>query len=111
MSRADVLDRLYDVIESRRRERPTGSYVVQLMAGGVPAIAAKVREEGEEVIEAAAERDPEHVAREVADLIFHTWVLMAHAGVTPERVYSVLEGRFGTGGLAEKAARGGRDAE
>lgn len=111
MARADVLDRLFDVIEIRRRERPVGSYVVQLLAGGVPAIAAKVREEAEEVIEAATARDPDRIAHEVADLVFHTWVLMAHADVRPEQVYSVLEERFGIGGLVEKAARGASDAD
>ena len=111
MARAEVLDRLFDVIETRRRERPSGSYVVQLLDGGVPAIAAKVREEGEEVIEAATAQDAEQIANEVADLIFHTWVLMAHGDVPPERVYSVLEDRFGIGGLVEKAERGSRDAD
>jgi len=111
MARSDVLDRLFDVIEARRRDRPDGSYVVELLSGGVSAIAAKVREEADEVIEAAGDEDPEQIAKEAADLIFHTWVLMAHGEVRPERVYAVLEARFGIGGLVEKAARGGRDAE
>ncbi len=111
MARAEVLDRLFDVIESRRRERPAGSYVVQLLDGGVPAIAAKLREEAEEVIEAVAAQDAPQIAREVADLIFHTWVLMAHRDVHPDQVFSVLEARFGIGGLVEKAARSIRDAD
>lgn len=109
MGRADVLDRLFDVIESRSRERPVGSYVVQLLDGGVEAIAAKVREESAEVIDAAGTGDAAHTASEVADLLFHTWVLMASSGVRPDDVYGVLEQRFGVGGLAEKAARGDAD--
>lgn len=109
MSSADILDRLYDVIDRRRAGRPEGSYVVALLDGGADAMAAKVREECEEVIEAARESDTEHLAHEVADLLFHTWVVMAARGLAPESVYAVLEERFGVGGLVEKAARGGRD--
>ena len=105
MSRAEILDELFDVILTRKAERPAGSYVVQLLDGGVEAIAAKIREEGEEVIEAAAAGDADHLAREVADLIFHTWVMLAATDASPERVFEVLEQRFGTGGLVEKASR------
>jgi phosphoribosyl-ATP pyrophosphohydrolase len=111
MGRAEVLDRLFDVIESRRRDRPAGSYVAALLTEGLPAIAAKVREEGEEVIEAATAADRTGIAQEVADLLFHTWVLMAHGDVRPEQVYAVLEDRFGIGGLVEKASRESRDAD
>lgn len=111
MRRAEILDRLFDVIERRRRERPAGSYVVSLLDGGVPAIGAKVEEEAAEVIDAAASGDAEHTAHEVADLLFHVWVLMARGGVRPDAVYAVLEERFGVGGLVEKASRGGSDAD
>lgn len=106
MNSDGILARLFDVIEERRRLRPDGSYVVQLLDGGVPAIAAKIREEADEVIEAGGEHDPAHLAHEVADLLFHTWLLMAHEGVAPDDVYAVLAARFGTGGLVEKARRG-----
>jgi len=76
----------------------------------VPAIAAKIREEAEEVIAAGGEHDPSHLAREVADLLFHTWILMAREGVAPADVYAVLEARFGVGGLVEKAQRGSSGA-
>jgi len=106
MNSDGILDRLFEVIEERRRLRPEGSYVVELLDGGVPAVAAKIREEAEEVVEAGGEHDPSHLAREVADLLFHTWILMAHEGVAPADVYAVLEARFGVGGLVEKARRG-----
>lgn len=109
MSSAEILDRLYRVIDQRRVERPEGSYVVELFDAGLDAMAAKLREECEEVIEAAGERDPDHLAREIADLLFHAWVVMGANSLQPERVYAVLEERFGVGGLVEKAARGGRD--
>jgi phosphoribosyl-ATP pyrophosphohydrolase len=100
-----VLDRLFEIIASRRDERPEGSYVVQLLDGGRPAIAAKVREEAEEVIAAAQDESDAALAHEVADLLFHVWVLMASREVAPDAVYAELARRFGIGGLAEKAAR------
>jgi len=102
-----ILERLYDVVCQRLRERPEGSYVVRLADGGASAVAAKLREEMEELIEAAAGRDAGHVAHEAADLIFHTWVLLGQAGVEPAAVWAELERRFGTGGLVEKASRRG----
>lgn len=111
MAEANILDRLFQVIRARGQERPEGSYVVSLLDGGQPAIAAKVREEAEELIEAAGSLDTDHIAREAADLLFHTWVLLASAGVEPEAVYSELTRRFGTGGLAEKASRASRGSD
>lgn len=102
---AAILDRLYEIVLARRDERPAGSYVVQLLDGGWPAIAEKVREEAEEVVVAGREESDEALRHEVADLLFHVWVLMASRGVSPEGVYRELAGRFGIGGLEEKAAR------
>ncbi len=109
MAEAEILDRLFEVIEARRLERPEDSYVVSLLDAGVEGMAAKVLEEAEETIEAVAAGDDDHSAREFADLIFHTWVLLAGAGLRPADVYRVLEKRFGVGGLAEKAAREGSE--
>jgi phosphoribosyl-ATP pyrophosphohydrolase len=101
----DVLERVYAVIRSRKQERPAGSYVVQLLDGGLPAIGAKLREESAELIEAAGGGDPAQIAHEAADLFFHALVLLGATGVAPAQVFALLEKRFGTGGLAEKAAR------
>ena len=106
MTESDVLDRVYEVIRRRVAERPAGSYVTQLLDGGPDAIAAKVREESEELLEAAAAGGPEQIAHEAADLLFHVWVLLGACDVAPERVYETLQKRFGTSGLAEKASRG-----
>jgi len=108
MGEAEFLDRLFGVIDERRRQRPDGSYVVSLLDAGVAAIAAKVTEEAEESAEAALSGDGLRTAQEVADLVFHAWVLLAASGLAPEDVYAVLEERFGVGGLVEKAARGER---
>ena len=74
---SQVLDRLYEVIERRRDERPAGSYVVTLLDGGLPAISAKLREESEEVIVAASDEDAHAVTHEAADVVFHLLVLLA----------------------------------
>ena len=105
MSGEDVLPRLIELIEQRQRLRPSESYVVSLLDGGIDAIGAKVREEAEELIEAAAANDRDHTAREAADLLFHVCVLLADAGVSLDAVLGVLESRFGTSGLEEKASR------
>jgi len=100
-----ILDRLYEIVMARRHERPPGSYVVTLMDGGWEAIASKVREEADEVIVAARDESDRALTREVADLLFHVWVMMASRGVAPSAVYDELERRFGVGGLDEKATR------
>jgi len=104
-ARAEILDRLYEVILARRDERPAGSYVVGLLEGGGDAIAAKVLEEAGEAVEAGRNEGDAALAHEVADLLFHVWVLLAARDVSPEAVYAELEGRFGIGGLDEKASR------
>lgn len=106
MSSSEILDRLFEVIQSRRRADGEKSYVASLLEGGVPKVAAKVREESEELIEAASADDRDHTVREAADLLFHTWVLFEAAGIAPAEVYAELDRRFGTSGHDEKRARG-----
>ncbi len=105
MSGEDVLPRLVQLIDERSRLRPAGSYVVSLLEGGGAAIAAKVREEADELVEAAQGSDSGHTAHEAADLLFHVCVLLNHVDVPFEDVLAVLESRFGVGGLEEKASR------
>jgi phosphoribosyl-ATP pyrophosphohydrolase len=102
----EVLQSLYEVILERKATRPDRSYVVRLLDAGLPAIAAKIREEADELVEAAGGDDAEHTANECADLLFHTWVLLGLSEVPPDRVFSILRSRFGVGGLDEKESRG-----
>ena len=101
----EILDRLYEIVVARREQRPDGSYVARLLERGWETIAAKVREEAEEVVLAARDESDEALAHEVADLLFHVWVLMASRGVEPPAIYAELTRRFGIGGLEEKASR------
>ena len=49
--------------------------------------------------------DAEAIVYETADLFFHVLVLLGYYEIEPQRIYAELERRFGTSGIAEKAAR------
>lgn len=101
----DILSRLEAVIDERRKADPSASYVAGLLAKGTDAIAKKIGEEATETVLAAKNGDPANLAHEIADLWFHTMVMMANQGVSLNAVLGELEQRFGTSGIAEKANR------
>ena len=84
---------LYDVIESRRQNPSDKSYTSSLFAEGLPKIAQKVGEEGTEVIVAALAQDDKRLIEEVADLTYHTLVLLAARGLKVEDILAELEKR------------------
>ena len=88
-----ILSELYALVQDRQQEMPEGSYTVKLLQEGVGRIAQKVVEEAGETAIAAAQGDTEHLPEEVADLLYHTIVLMAASGVKPEQVWSELRNR------------------
>lgn len=103
-----ILERLMRVIESRKAHRPSGSYTVEMLGGGIQQVTSKIREEAEELIEAATDMgcsSPRFVIHEAADLLYHTLVLLAACDISFEDVEAELETRFGRSGLAEKAGR------
>ena len=103
---AEILDRLFKVVESRKGADANVSYTAKLLAAGTTKIAQKVGEEAvETVIEALADKDGK-IAEESADLLYHLLVLWADKGVRPEDVWSVLVDRFGISGIDEKNVRG-----
>lgn len=101
----DVLEELTQVLMSRREADPESSYVAGLYAKGLEAVLAKVEEEAGEVLDAARTGDDAHLVHEVADLWFHTLVMLIQRGIQPAQVLAELQGRFGISGLDEKAAR------
>ncbi len=102
----DTLDRLAEVLESRKQAARDSSYVAALYAKGLDAILKKIGEEATETVMAAKDGERDKIIYEVADLWFHTLVLLAQQGLHPDDVLGELERRFGLSGLAEKAARG-----
>ena len=90
-----ILGELYATVQDRQREMPEGSYTVKLLQEGVGRIAQKVIEEAGETALAAAQGDEEHLPSEIADLMYHTLVLMAASGIKPEQVWQELRDRRG----------------
>jgi phosphoribosyl-ATP pyrophosphohydrolase/phosphoribosyl-AMP cyclohydrolase len=80
-------------VSSRRLERPEGSYVAQLLAGGAEACAQKLGEEGVEAALAVAAQDDERVLSEMADLWFASYVALAARGLDPAQVEAELARR------------------
>ena len=101
----DVLEGLHEIIVQRLAADAGSSYVASLAEKGLDAILKKIGEEATETVMAAKDGEPEKVVHEIADLWFHTMVLLAQQGLTPEMVTKELVRRMGTSGLAEKAAR------
>jgi phosphoribosyl-ATP pyrophosphohydrolase len=101
----DTLGRLAQVLESRKGADPESSYVARLYDKGLDAILKKIGEEATETVMAAKDGQPERIVSEVADLWFHSLVLLAHQGLGPEAVLAELRRRFGLSGLEEKRRR------
>lgn len=105
-----MLAELDVVMLARKGAAPDGSYVASLFHKGEEAILKKVAEEAAEVIMASkdltqAPQDSLHLVKEVADLWFHTSVLLAYHGLSSADVMAELARREHTSGLVEKAAR------
>ncbi len=103
---SDILTRLAAVLESRKGADPGSSYVAGLYARGLDAILKKIGEEATEAVIAGKAGGRDQLVHEIADLWFHTLVLLAHRGAKPDDVLAELERRFGESGLEEKAKRG-----
>ena len=101
-----ILNKLAAVLESRKGTAPESSYVAGLYAKGLDTILKKIGEEATETVIAAKGGDTRQVVHELADLWFHSMVLLAHQGLSPNDVLAELEQRFGLSGLDEKALRG-----
>jgi phosphoribosyl-ATP pyrophosphohydrolase len=84
---------LFEVIEDRKQNPTSKSYTSSLFTEGLPKIAQKVGEEGTEVVVAALAQDDQRLIEEVADLTYHTLVLLAARGLTPANVVAELEKR------------------
>ncbi len=105
----DIIEKLTRTLESRRDADPATSYVASLYAKGLNKILEKIGEESTEVILAAKEveggADKAALVHEVADLWFHSLVVLVHLNVDPQEVLQALKDRSGVSGHDEKRAR------
>ncbi len=110
MADSSILPALLAVIADRKANPPAErSYVVSLLNGGTDKIGPKITEEAGEVVEAADEPGQagrEHLVHEVADLVFHTLVLLGLKEIPWAEVEAELARRFGVSGIVEKESRG-----
>lgn len=88
-----MLHQLFTIIEDRKTNPAPGSYTARLFAAGEDEIVKKVGEEAVEVILATKGQGDERVIAEVADLFYHTLVLLAARGLTLAQVEAELERR------------------
>ncbi len=107
VSDATVLDRLYEVIESRRSADPAVSYTARLLSKGTAKIAQKLGEEAVETVIAGLGGERDALASESADLLYHLLALWADRGLKPEEVWRELERRRAGSGPEDKAGRKG----
>jgi phosphoribosyl-ATP pyrophosphohydrolase/phosphoribosyl-AMP cyclohydrolase len=84
---------LWRRVAERAKERPAGSYVARLLGEGPAAVARKVGEEGVEAALAGASESDERLVEELADLWFHSYVLLAARGLDPDAVEAELRRR------------------
>ena len=105
----DVIERLSRILIERKGADPQSSYVASLYRDGLDAILRKIAEESAETLLAAKDHSGltrnDALVGEVADLWFHTLVLLTHLDQKPQWVLDELARRFGTSGHVEKATR------
>ncbi len=90
-----TLDEVYQIVDDRKRNPKEGSYVSKLFKDGTDSILKKIGEEAGEAVIAAKNEDNNEITYEVADLWFHSLILLAKFGITPEDIYKELGRRFG----------------
>ncbi|MEX2569851.1 MAG: bifunctional phosphoribosyl-AMP cyclohydrolase/phosphoribosyl-ATP diphosphatase HisIE [Gemmatimonadota bacterium] len=99
LARADpaghILARVARVVDQRESDRPEGSYTTYLFEQGLDKILKKVGEETTEVVVAAKNADPDELAAETADLLFHVLVMLRERNLPVDRVWKELDERFG----------------
>ena len=101
----EILSALEKILEQRKSAMADNSYVASLYNQGTDKILDKISEESAEVIKAAKDEGKDKIIHEVADLWFHTLVLLRHKNISVKEIETELIRRFGVSGHAEKASR------
>ena len=100
-----ILSTLEKILEQRKSATADNSYVASLYSQGTNKILDKISEESAEVIKAAQDEGNDKIIHEVADLWFHTLVLLRHKNISIKEIETELTRRFGVSGHTEKATR------
>lgn len=101
-----ALSDLDKIIEDRSGAEASKSYTKSLLDAGMNRVAKKFGEEAVEAVIAATEKNPDALAAEAADVLYHLLVMLRCADVPLVRVMAILEDRTSQSGFAEKASRG-----
>jgi phosphoribosyl-ATP pyrophosphohydrolase len=89
-----VAERVFDTVVARRDNAPEGSYTARLYAAGETEILKKIGEEAVEVVVAASKQTDDRIIYELADLVYHSMVLLASRGLTWSQVEEELASRM-----------------
>lgn len=89
-----IIDLLYKLIEGRAKKPIEGSYTNYLLTEGLDKILKKVGEESSEVIIAAKNNDKKEIVYEVADLVYHTLILLVEKDIKPTDIRQELLKRY-----------------
>jgi phosphoribosyl-AMP cyclohydrolase / phosphoribosyl-ATP pyrophosphohydrolase len=98
-AKGGILERIYGTIVARKEHPKSGSYVSSLFEGGQDRLLKKVAEEAGEVMLSSKNGKREEIIYEVADLFFHTLVVLGYHGITVRDIYQELATRHGKSGL------------
>ena len=96
-----ITRRLYEMVGDRKAHPSPDSYVSKLMEGSVDRIFKKVVEEAGEVLLAGKNGNREEIIYEMADLWFHSLIVLGHFSIPPEEIYQELSRRFGKSGIRQ----------
>lgn len=88
-----TMNGLYDLLVGRKKDKPEGSYTTYLFEKGTDKILKKIGEECTEVIIAGKADDKKETIYEIADLAYHTMVLMVQMGISIEDIQRELASR------------------
>jgi phosphoribosyl-ATP pyrophosphohydrolase len=95
----EILSEIYKIIAERAEHPQEGSYTNHLLKEGLDEVCKKIGEEAAETIISAKNENKREVINEVADLYYHTLVLLYVKGITLEDIEQELQGRFLKGGF------------
>jgi len=91
---SNMLNKLYSLIENRKKDPIEGSYTNYLLDKGREKILKKVGEESSEIIIASMSENKPELIYEIADFVYHAMVLMVNDNITLSEVLSELESRY-----------------